>query len=167
MPTLFHDCRATAMGRNTPPFVICLCLALFIGSFALEAQTNIVINEFMASNKKTLLDEDGASSDWLELYNPTTNPVNLNGWFLTDNASNLTEWAIPNVTMLPNTYLVIFASGKNRTNPIAPLHTNFQLAKSGQYLGLLDAETNIVSDFSPHYPAQQTDVSYGRDRTFP
>jgi hypothetical protein len=64
-------------------------------------------------------------------------------------------------------YLVIFASGKNRTNPAARLHTNFQLNNSGEYLGLLDPQTNVVSQFSPVYPSQETDISYGRDRLDP
>ncbi len=33
---------------------------------------HIVISEFMASNTNTLLDKDGRSSDWLEIYNPTS-----------------------------------------------------------------------------------------------
>ena len=162
-----RDCHGAA--RCLPSFLIfSLVLCFLIGGLGTaEAATNILLNEFMAANSHTLLDEDGDSSDWLELYNPSTNSVNLNGWFLTDTTNNLTEWQIPNVTLLANSYLVIFASGKNRTNPLAPLHTNFQLSKGGEYLGLLDPNTNIVSDFSPQFPPQETDVSYGRDRTFP
>src|SRR5438105_14317680 len=93
-----------------------LLAELLNAEFLPRAQGSILINEFMASNKKTLLDEDGASSDWLELYNPGTVAVNLQGWFLTDTTNNLTEWRLPNITLLPNAYLVIFASGKNRTN---------------------------------------------------
>jgi len=32
---------------------------------------SLVINEMMAANGTTLLDEDGDSSDWVEIYNPT------------------------------------------------------------------------------------------------
>src|SRR6266704_104978 len=52
--------------------------------------TSLLINEFMASNSRTLHDEDGDSSDWVEIYNPTATTVNLGGWFLTDTAANLT-----------------------------------------------------------------------------
>src|SRR6185369_10984116 len=61
-------------------------------------------------------------------------------------------------------YLVVFASGKDRTNNLGRLHTNFQLDKDGEYLGLINPQTNIISDFYPLFPIQQTDVSYGRDR---
>ncbi|HWN93602.1 MAG TPA: lamin tail domain-containing protein, partial [Methylomirabilota bacterium] len=32
------------------------------------------------------------------------------------------------------------------------------------YLGLSDPQTNVISEFAPAFPAQQTDISYGRDR---
>src|SRR5438093_5991333 len=125
---------------------------------------SVVINEFLASNKTGLRDEDGSYSDWIELYNAGGTPVNLAGWSLTDTAANLTEWQFPSVTLLPNSYLVVFASGKNRTDPARQLHTNFQLNKQGEYLALVDPSANVVSAFEPSYPPQQDDVSYGRDR---
>ena len=129
------------------------------------AITGVTINEIMADNKKTLRDEDGDSSDWIELYNAGTSTVNLNGWFLSDDATRLPRWRFPAVTLLANQYLVVFASGKDRTNPAAPLHTDFTLAKTGGYVALSDAQTNVVSAFS--FPAQTADVSYGRDRSSP
>src|SRR5258705_11575809 len=66
-----------------------------------------------------------------------------------------------------NGYLRVWASSKNRTNPLGPLHTNFKLAKeAGNFLALVDAQTNIVSAFDP-YPAQTQDISYWRDRIDP
>jgi hypothetical protein len=127
---------------------------------------NVRISEFMADNNRGIQDDDGTRSDWIELLNAGTLPVNLNGWFLTDNASNLTKWTFPPVVIDPNKYLLVWASSKNRTNPAAPLHTNFKLGKDGGYLGLADPNTNVVSAFNP-YPAQQTDVSYGSDRVDP
>jgi hypothetical protein len=128
---------------------------------------NIVINEFMAAADKVLHDEDGDSSDWIELYNPGPNAANLDGYYLTDAANNLTRWRIPNVSMPANSYLVIFASSKNRTNNPAKLHTNFQLSSGGEYLALVGPLTNVLSDFFPEFPSQQTDISYGRDRLNP
>jgi hypothetical protein len=127
----------------------------------------VMINEFMADNDKTLNDENGDASDWIEIYNSGTDPASLNGWFLTNEASDLRKWRIPNVTLSTNSYLVIFASGKNRTNAAAQLHTNFKLEKNGSYLALLDPATNIVSAFTPEYPSQNKDVSYGRERGNP
>jgi hypothetical protein len=89
----------------------------------------------------------------------------LDGWFLTDTPTNLTKWAFPPgmPPLQPNASLLVWASAKNRTNPLAPLHTNFKLAReAGNYLALVDPQTNAMSAFDP-YPLQQPDISYGRD----
>jgi hypothetical protein len=121
----------------------------------------VMISEFMADNRRTLHDEDGASSDWIEVYNSGDTAANLEGWFLTDTAADLPRWRFPNVAVAANSYLVVFASEKNRTNPTNRLHTNFKLAKEGGYLALVSPRTNVVSEFAP-YPKQYEDVSYGR-----
>lgn len=127
----------------------------------------IMISEFMADNKKTLNDEDGDSPDWIEVFNPTGATVNLKDWGLTDDAGRLMKWRFPNVNLVSKAYLLVFASEKNRTNPAARLHTNFKLSSSSEYLALVDPRTNVVSEFAPTYPDQQTDISYGRDRLAP
>ena len=52
----------------------------------------LMISEFMASNSHNLADADGDHPDWIEIYNPTSAPVNLNGWSLTDDAAMLGKW---------------------------------------------------------------------------
>ncbi|MEA3336136.1 MAG: lamin tail domain-containing protein [Chloroflexota bacterium] len=124
----------------------------------------IVVNEFLASNQNDLLDEDGDSSDWIELFNPMASPVDLTGWALTDNAGDLDKWVLPARILDANQYLVIFASGKDRTPASGQLHTNFKLSASGEYLALLDnaIPRQVVDQFSPQFPTQYGDVSYGR-----
>ena len=122
-----------------------------------------VISEFLTDNAHGAEDEDGSRPDWVELYNPTTLDLNMDGWFLTDSSSNLTKWRLPAVNLGANKYLLIWASTKNRTNPAAPLHTNFELSSGGGYLALVNSSTNVVSAFNP-YPVQGPDNSYGRDR---
>ena len=50
--------------------------------------SDLLISEFMASNSTKLFDEDGESSDWIEIFNSGTSSVNLDGYTLTDNATN-------------------------------------------------------------------------------
>ncbi len=122
-----------------------------------------VITEFMAANSANLRDDDGAFSDWIELHNPDPFPVNLEGWYLTDSASNTTKWRLPGVTLPADGYLVVFASNKNRSDPSSPLHTNFALSAGGEYLGLIKPDgTTVASEFAPEYPSQQDNVSFGR-----
>jgi len=120
-----------------------------------------LITEFMADNETTLADEDGIFSDWIEIHNPDATPVNLSGWTLTDKATIPAKWIFPAVTLEPGGFIVVFASGKNRTVPGAELHTNFSLAAGGEYLALLAPGGGIANQFSPEYPAQDTDRSYG------
>ena len=133
--------------------------------------TGPVINEFLASNASAaplaageLLDSDGESSDWIELYNPTQKVFDLGGWYLTDDANDLTRWQFPTGTKIAaNGYLIVFASGKDRT--VGQLHTNFRLSTDGGYLALVMSDGQTVAhDYSPSYPAQLTDVSYGLAR---
>jgi hypothetical protein len=121
-----------------------------------------VISEFLASNSAGLQDGDGDFSDWLEIYNPDTVSVNLDGWHLTDNANNLAKWRFPAVVIPAGGYLVVFASNKNRQVVGQPLHTNFALSADGEYLALVAADgLTVVSAFSPKFPAQAQDISYG------
>ena len=133
---------------------------LLISTLPVPAQ--VMISEFMASNGQTLADEDGDFPDWMELYNDGGAAVNLDGWFLTDSAANLTRWRIPAVTLAPKGLLVVFASGKNRSDPAAPLHTSFSLDASGEYLALVRPDgVTVASAYTPQFPEQFRDVSYG------
>ncbi|WP_435895117.1 lamin tail domain-containing protein [Oceaniferula spumae] len=123
-----------------------------------------VISEFMAANDSGLIDVDGNQSDWIELYNPGADPAPLAGFYLTDDPTDLTKWVFPNVTMAPGSYLIVFASGNSRTDPAGELHTNFSLSADGEYLALVKPDgSTIDSEFSPTFPSQQSDVSYGLD----
>jgi hypothetical protein len=126
------------------------------------APSRVVISEFMAINSTTLADEDGAYSDWIELYNSNSNAVNLAGWSLSNKSTNLTQWKFPSTNIGPNGFLVVFASNKNRRVAGAPLHTSFKLSGSGEYLALVmpDGLTK-TTEFAPTFPPQFPDISYG------
>ncbi len=116
----------------------------------------------MAANDTTLADDDGEFTDWIEIHNTEDQSVNLDGWHLTDKSDNLNKWQLPNVTLGPGEYRVIFASEKDRTNPNLTLHTNFKLNADGEYLGLVHPDGSTVEfDYGGQYPSQSDDVSYG------
>jgi hypothetical protein len=144
-------------------------LALFLFLFgygAAAVAVDPVISEFMASNQNGITDEDGDRSDWIEIRNPDPNPVSLNGWFLTDLAANKSKWAFPNVTLPGNSYLLVWASGKNRRVAGQPLHTNFNLSAGGEYLGLIKPDgATATTEFAPQFPPQFPNVSYGTSTT--
>ena len=121
----------------------------------------VTISEFMASNQSVLADEDGDFEDWIELHNNALEPVNLQDWHLTDTSGNLTKWQFPAVTLAAQEHLVVFASGKNRTDAAATLHTNFRLQADGEYLALVQPAGVVEFEYAPEFPEQRTDISYG------
>lgn len=121
-----------------------------------------IITEFMASNHATLADEDGDYMDWIEIYNPATTSVGLNGWYLTDKMGRLNKWQFPDVSIGAGEYLIVWATEKNRAVAGRQLHTNFQLSAGGEYLALVRPDgATIVSEYTPTFPVQTGDVSYG------
>ena len=130
------------------------------GSTAITA--GLRINEIVASNQSGLLDEDGDMSDWIELYNPSDVALDLTGWHLSDDVDDLTKWTLPPVSLAADSYLIVFASDKDRAAAGAELHTNFRLTSGGEYLGLSNpAGTVIVDEFAPSFPALAEDQAYG------
>ncbi|MBI1841956.1 MAG: CotH kinase family protein [Verrucomicrobia bacterium] len=118
-----------------------------------------IISEFVANNSQSMEDDDTDSSDWLEIYNGGGAAVSLAGYFLTDEKTNLTKWAFPNVSMPTNQYRIVFASGKDRAPLTGQLHTNFKLKKEGGYLALVKPDQSIASEYE--YGPQKLDIAYG------
>jgi hypothetical protein len=115
------------------------------------------ISEVQISNKNTLFDEDGDSSDWIEIQNTSASPQDLTGWVLVHN--ELDVWAFPAVTLQPREYRLIYASGKDRAEPEKPLHTSFQL-KEGEAVRLSEGTENDSSE-PIQLPNVPRDASYG------
>lgn len=137
-----------------------LCLAIL--PQAVSTAQELMISEFMAANHLGIKDQDGDFSDWIEVYNPGNDPVSIGGWYLTNDANDLTQWEFPDVVISGQSFLRVFASGKNRTAPGQELHTSFKLSRDGEYLALIGPDgVTIATEFSPAYPRQIGDVSYG------
>ena len=145
---------------SRPISILTIFLILILRTWAAP-----IITEFSASNQTGIADEDGTQSDWIEIHNPDPTPLTLTGWYLSDTASNKTKWQFPSTTLAPNSYLIVFASNKNRRVAGQQLHTNFALSASGEYLGLSNLSGTPISEYSPTFPAQVTDISYGLPST--
>ncbi|HIL71913.1 MAG TPA: hypothetical protein EYG38_18935, partial [Verrucomicrobia bacterium] len=123
---------------------------------------DLLISEFVATNTSGLRDEEGEFSDWIEILNPTEQAISLEGWSLTDDVDNLEKWKFPALLIPANSFLLIFASGKDRKDPSVKLHSNFRLDSQGEYLALVSPDGSTSnSEFAPKYPEQLTDTSYG------
>jgi len=84
-------------------YLICLFLLLLFPSLVFS-QT-LVINEVMASNQKTILDDYGIASDWIELYNPASTTIDISGYYLSDDSLELRKWRFGSDSVKPGGYL--------------------------------------------------------------
>lgn len=117
---------------------------------------SLILNEFVASNKSDYVDGE----DWLEIYNDGATAVDLTGWCLTDDETNLSQWCFANGSIAAGEYLVVIAD-----SPDVPtdLHANFKLGKGGEYLALIKPDGSITTAYAPEFPQQYDDISYGLD----
>lgn len=153
-----HPVLSMAQVRMSRLLRFLTCMGWFLSS-RLVAEP--FIQEFMASNQSSLLDEDGESSDWVEIANPDPEPVSLKGWILSNDPAHAKLWRFPDVRIPGGGQLIVFASAKNRTNDLTRLHTDFRLDASGGHLALIRPDgRSVVSEFVD-YPRQRTDISYG------
>ena len=89
-----------------------LLIVAFIISVSLSSQ--VVINEVLPLNISGIKDEDGDYNDWLELFNPGSTDINLGNYALTDNNLYPLKWLLPELVLKPDSFLFVFASGKDR-----------------------------------------------------
>jgi len=95
------------------------------------------INEIQAENLTGITNRAGQHASWLELFNPTTNTVPLDGLYLANNYSNLTAWAFPaDAVMNPGEFKVIFADGQVGLSTSTELHANFTLGSGSGSVAL-------------------------------
>ena len=134
------------------------------------------ISEFLATNIDTIRTRTRATvedrfrgerlyPDWIEIQNSFDRDFDIGGLHLSDNADNLQKWQFPSGTIIPASgRIVVFASGLETPPELDEsgfLHTNFRLTSQGEYLGLATEEGDVLSEFSPEFPQQLADISYG------
>ena len=150
--------RLILLGRALVPVLI--LAVLNIGLPAAKAATpDIIITEVQAANTRTVADDQGSYSDWIELHNPTDTPIPLRGYTLTDDAAQPAQWNLPATTLAPGAFLVVWASGADRVTPEG-WHTNFRLNRGGEYVGLFGPDGQLVDGV--RFGLQHTDISLGR-----
>jgi hypothetical protein len=139
-------------------------LFLIIISMITTSLAELYITEFMAINGSTLKDEDGDTSDWIEIFNSGSEKINLGGYTLTNDATSLKKWTMPPIELDGGSFLLVFASEKNRRVSGSELHTNFKIA-SEDYLALVAPDgSTVITEFgsaADPLPPQIEDTSYG------
>ncbi len=129
---------------------------------------SVVINEYMLDNTYIIYDADGDYGDWVELYNPSDNDADMTGYSLTDSDNSPSKWVFPAGTVIPaNGYLLVFCDGKNYTDSVGILHTNFSLSTEDTELSIYSNQgikcdsvpiDDMPSNISCGYPEGQTEL---------
>ncbi|MBE0637924.1 MAG: lamin tail domain-containing protein [Bacteroidales bacterium] len=141
-----------------------IILVLMTIAWSIPAKSQVVINEYSASNLNQFVDNYQEYEDWFELYNPNTWSVNIGGYFLSDRPGNPMKWEIPaNTTLSANGFLKIWASGRNLVSG-SNYHTNFKLHQtkdSPDHIILSDPEGTIIDSLQ----LQITQLGHSRGRS--
>ncbi|HUU11050.1 MAG TPA: lamin tail domain-containing protein, partial [Phycisphaerae bacterium] len=121
---------------------------------------SVIISEFMADNDLAWEDPEQSDvyPDWIEIHNTEPTTVNLNGWSLEDDSH---RWYFPDVDLAAGGYLVVMADGADQRDPAFLLRTDFSLKSGGEYLALRRADDSYAWEYTPEYPKQFENISYG------
>lgn len=126
------------------------------------ASPKMYINELMAQNTSIIADESGEYDDWFEIYNPSTFPLEIGGYFLTDDLNELNKYAIPEgsgqTLISAGGFKLCWADDQSSQGP---LHTNFALSATGESIALVGIDGLTILD-SYTFGAAVTNVSEGR-----
>ena len=78
------------------------------------------LNELLASNRRGRRDDQGRSSDWIEIHNSGNQPLQLGGFHLTDDLKDLDKWAFPNSRISAGGYQLVWMSGSTQHGGLPP-----------------------------------------------
>lgn len=137
---------------------IALLILSIVSCYSITAQSNtLIISEIMSCNEDAVNDSFENSPDWIEIFNKSTNTIDLSNYFLSDDDDDLEKWSFPSENIQAGEYLLLFASKKD-TIIDSEMHSNFKLNSDGECLFL--SNTNGLVDFLC-FPELLCNQSYG------
>jgi len=120
----------------------------------------LVINEVLAVNNN-LAELDGSTPDWVEIYNGTTNTIDLSDYSLSDDTQEPRRFIFSSATTLASGQFLRVLCDKNK--PSSTNNTGFGLSGSGGAIYLYDKPSNGGSLIdSIVYGIQTANLSIGR-----
>jgi hypothetical protein len=123
----------------------------------------VKINEIMAKNVASITDNFAEFEDWIEIYNPLSNPISLGGYYLTDNPDIRNKWQIPSTypdsVTIPAGGWKLFFCDANLNQGV--LHANFSLSNGGEYAGIYSTDGFSLVD-EVQWGFMGGDTTFGR-----
>ena len=133
-----------------------------ICAFSCDVYSQLLINEVLASNISVNRDPIYNNyGDWIEIYNGGSEDVNLNNFYLSDDANDPTQYQIQGSELIIKSreYKLIWMNG-NRVSD-GHIYTNFSISGDGEFISLYDDQQTLIDSVS--FAEQIGDVSYGRE----
>ena len=125
-----------------------------------QTASTLEITEIMPSNKATIMDSFGNFSDWIEIQNTGSIPAVLSDFYITDDIENMQKAKLPEITLDPGEYAILFASDTECVNG-DEIHLPFKLSKEGETVFITRNDGILVSTLS--YENMQSDMSVCND----
>ncbi|MBN2446864.1 MAG: lamin tail domain-containing protein, partial [Phycisphaerae bacterium] len=119
---------------------------------------SVVINELLANSQDS-------GPDWIELHNTTSRTINIGGWFLSDDADNLTKYEIAAGTSIAPSGYIVFTEDEQFGNSTDPgCHNPFALSAGGETVYLHSGSGGVLTGYSEQekFDASEAGVSLGR-----
>lgn len=121
------------------------------------------LNEVQPNNVTTIADHLGQHSPWVELYNSGTTPINLGGYYLANNYSNLAQWPFPsNAVVGAGRFMVVYLDGNPGASLSNELHASFTIPPVSGSVALtqLSGNGSTLVDYL-NYNLVNADRSFG------
>ena len=120
----------------------------------------VVINEILAHSH-------AMQPDWIELHNTTDEPIDISGWFLSDDDNDYMKFRIADGTIIDRNGFAMFYEDLHFGNAQNPgCTTPFAFSENGDTLYVrsgLDVDNQITGYYdAEEFGASPTDVSFGR-----
>jgi len=143
------------------------CLLLLLPR---ELPGQLIMNEMMASNASTLEDQFNEYPDWIEIHNGGTEDIHLGTYWLSDDLSELKKWNLPGMLLEPDSYYIVFASGRDIRTGMAYWHTVVNTGESWRFLapdGPVDNSWRTSTDYTAGWDTGKAGIGYsdGDDST--
>lgn len=109
---------------------------------------DVIVSEVAAVNTSGPTASDKQRYDYIELHNPTDKPVSLNGYRLSDKQDPSQWLALPDITLEPGAYQVIYCADAGKYNAqTKEIFLKLGLNRYGEHIYLTDSQGVVVDSF--------------------
>lgn len=150
--------HSTTYAINVLTLILGTALIFLAGIKIIAGQQSgpVKINEVSNCNVNIIKDSHLNYTDYIELYNLSSESISLDGWYLSDDQKNLKKWRLSDLTVDSGGFLILFANGNDESTDDIP----FKINSEGESLFLTDSSGNLTDNVS--VPKLDVNTAYAR-----